>query len=56
MGRWKRWVGVIAVLGLAGCGGQPYTYVEATEIPPGPGLLTGERGVFGTPPRPAGGQ
>ena len=27
-----------------GCGGTPYTYVNENEIPPGPGLLTGEDG------------
>lgn len=27
-----------------GCGGTPYTYVNENEIPPGPGLLSGEDG------------
>lgn len=31
---------------LAGCGGEPYTYVPEHELKPGPGLVTGEDGEF----------
>jgi hypothetical protein len=41
---------LLAALGLAACGGKPLhpsKYKEpAGEIPPGPGLLTGEDGAF----------
>ncbi len=29
---------------LAGCGGQSYEYQDATEMKPGPGLLSGDEG------------
>ena len=35
---------LIAGLTLAGCGGEPYTYVPGHELKPGPGLVTGEAG------------
>ena len=31
---------------LAGCGGTPYDYSSANDTKPGPGLLSGEDGVF----------
>lgn len=31
---------------LAGCGAAPLDYHSPNEIPPGPGLLSGEQGVF----------
>ncbi|MDH3231371.1 MAG: hypothetical protein OEN55_16390 [Alphaproteobacteria bacterium] len=39
----------VAVLsaGLAACSGmQPYNFVAVDEIPPGPGLISGEAGEF----------
>ncbi len=42
---------LIAGLMLAGCGGEPYTYVPDHELKPGPGLVTGEAGaltIFGS--------
>ena len=36
---------------IISCGGKPFTYVNENEIPPGPGLLTGEEGdatVYGS--------
>ncbi len=47
-GAWKRLV-LLAVLaaGLAACSGvQPYSYTPIDEIPPGPGLFSGEDGEF----------
>ncbi len=40
---------------LASCGGRPFEYRSQTEIPEGPGLLTGEKGaiVFGRSARTA---
>lgn len=35
-----------ALLLLAGCGGQAYTYQDATEAKPGPGLFSGDDGEF----------
>lgn len=33
--------------GLAACSGvQPYNFVAVDEIPPGPGLISGEDGEF----------
>ena len=37
---------LIAGLTLAGCGGEPYTYVPDHELKPGPGLVTGEAGAL----------
>ncbi len=37
---------VLLILALSGCGGQEFDYRPATEIPPGPGLITGPRGAF----------
>jgi len=31
---------------LAGCVGEEYHYVDDAELKPGPGLLSGEDGVF----------
>lgn len=31
---------------LAGCGAVPIDYHPGTEIPPGPGMFTGERGAL----------
>lgn len=31
---------------MAGCGGTPYDYTSANDTKPGPGLLSGEDGVF----------
>ena len=33
-------------LGLAGCAAAPFDYTPVDEIPPGPGLLSGEDGEF----------
>ena len=44
---------LLLLLLLTGCGGNSYTYVSEQENPAGPGLLSGEDGVFslyGTPP------
>ncbi|WP_157953720.1 hypothetical protein [Oceanimonas marisflavi] len=37
---------VLMVLLLGGCGGTPASYHSEREIPEGPGLLTGEDGVY----------
>jgi len=37
---------LLAAALLAGCGGKEYTYVEDQETKPGPGLFSGEDGVF----------
>jgi hypothetical protein len=39
-------VTLCASLMLVGCGGEPYTYQTDRELKPGPGLLSGEDGVF----------
>ena len=31
---------------LAGCGAEPFEYHPQTEIPEGPGMLSGEEGAF----------
>ena len=31
---------------LAGCGAVPFDYHPATEMAPGPGMFTGERGAI----------
>lgn len=47
----KQWIG-IAIIGLAllagGCatGPEPFDYTPTDEIKPGPGLFSGEDGVF----------
>ena len=36
---------------------EPFEYEKSNELKPGPGILTGEEGVFtiyGAPPKPAG--
>ena len=40
---------LVAGLTLAGCGGEPYTYVPGHELKPGPGLVTGEAGALAIP-------
>lgn len=44
----KRLIPVIALAAmLAGCSGvEPYSYTPIDEIPPGPGLFSGEDGEF----------
>ncbi|WP_207062778.1 hypothetical protein [Motiliproteus sp. SC1-56] len=49
----KRLGWAFAVLLLAGCGAQPFDYQSDREIPAGPGLVSGQDGVFGQPPRRA---
>ena len=48
MGKARRaLLALLVPLLLSGCGKyRPYEYVEPTDIPPGPGLLTGEDGEF----------
>jgi len=36
----------IAPLALSGCGGKPFVYNPPSEIPEGPGVLSGEDGEF----------
>ena len=36
----------IALLALPGCGGKPFLYNPPSEIPEGPGVLSGENGEF----------
>ena len=36
----------IALLALPGCGGKPFVYNPPSEIPEGPGILSGEDGEF----------
>ncbi|MBW1641974.1 MAG: hypothetical protein JRJ76_03970 [Deltaproteobacteria bacterium] len=36
----------IALLTLPGCGGKPFDYNPPSEIPEGPGILSGEDGEF----------
>ena len=36
----------IALLTLPGCGGKPFVYNPPSEIPEGPGVLSGEDGEF----------
>ena len=37
---------LLAIVFLGGCGAQPVAYHSGTEIPQGPGLLTGPSGEF----------
>lgn len=37
---------LLACLTLNGCGGEPYAYETDRELKPGPGLFSGEDGVF----------
>ncbi len=39
-----------ALLALAGCGGQPIQYQAHNEMMPGPGLFSGDSGVFSWSP------
>ena len=39
-------ISIIASVLLLGCEGKEYTYVENQELKPGPGLFSGEDGVF----------
>jgi len=36
----------LLALALAGCGATPFEYHSGTEIPRGPGLLSGDDGAF----------
>jgi hypothetical protein len=40
-----------AALWLAACAAEPFDYIPADEIPPGPGLLSGKDGEFVIYPR-----
>ena len=44
MMRW--WFAALLPVVLTGCGARYFEYHSATEIPEGPGMLTGERGAF----------
>lgn len=52
IGTWKpdrlqRLVAVTLLTGmLAACSAEPFEYTAAHEIPPGPGLISGETGEF----------
>ena len=51
-------LGVVAVWLMAGCATppEPFEYQQSNELKPGPGIFTGEEGVYtiyGTPPQPA---
>ncbi len=35
---------MISLLFIAGCAGEPYTYVPENELKPGPGLFSGKDG------------
>jgi hypothetical protein len=37
---------LLAGLWLAACAAEPFDYTPVDEIPPGPGLLSGEDGEF----------
>jgi hypothetical protein len=37
---------LFALLGIAGCGGQPFNYHSDNEIPEGPGVFSKEKGAF----------
>jgi len=50
---------VVAVWLMAGCATppEPFEYQQSNELKPGPGIFTGEEGVYtiyGAPPKPAG--
>jgi hypothetical protein len=52
-------VGVASALLVAGCATspEPFEYQQNNELKPGPGIFTGEDGVYtiyGPPPKPAG--
>jgi len=46
--RKARWLAVALLAGMLGaCSDmQPFAYTEVHEIPPGPGLISGEAGEF----------
>ena len=46
--RARRWLALAMLCGLlAACSGmQPFAYTEVHEMPPGPGLISGEDGEF----------
>lgn len=46
LGRPIRPFGLVALVSLACCGGQPFEYTAADEIPPGPGIFSGSDGAF----------
>lgn len=39
-------IGLLLSLLVCGCGGTDYNYVDTREEKPGPGLLSGDDGVF----------
>jgi hypothetical protein len=39
-------IALLAGLWLAGCAAEPFDYTPVDDIPPGPGLLSGEDGEF----------
>jgi hypothetical protein len=39
-------IALLAGLWLAGCVAEPFDYTPVDEIPPGPGLLSGDDGEF----------
>lgn len=43
---WVRAAAFVLTGMLGACAGMPFQYRSPTEIPEGPGLLTGERGAF----------
>jgi hypothetical protein len=43
----RRWlILLLAGIGLTACAAEPFDYTPVDEIPPGPGLLSGEEGEF----------
>jgi len=46
--RTRRWLALVLLASiLAACSGvEPFAYTEVHEIPPGPGLISGETGEF----------
>lgn len=43
----RRWlILLLGGIGLAACAAEPFDYTPVDEIPPGPGLLSGEEGEF----------
>lgn len=42
----KKLLCVLLLALLWGCGGESYQYSDSREMKPGPGLLSGEDGVF----------
>jgi hypothetical protein len=43
----RRWlILLLGGIGLTACAAEPFDYTPVDEIPPGPGLLSGEEGEF----------